>query len=211
MEKMISTRVPNALHEQLNRADITQSENIRRALEDELMRESTGVCAITGNRCYINNFATVGATTPLGNYLNIPHKAETIDLINDEFETVTKCFNSGATPPETAYIDDIGVATYKAETDYIADTHPNGEVTDAWSRAAFKDTNTDTDTNAVRRLIAVLEYIAYTEPESTLITAENVWNEHNTTVQERVIEYADNTDRQTLHTVLDRFSLTHEK
>lgn len=207
MESMISTRIPNQLHDHIEATNINQSEIVRTALENELMRKSVGVCAVTGDRCFSGEFATIGATTPLGKDLNTPREAGDVDVTNDIFETASKILNSGGDQLNAEYMNEIGVATYKAETDYIADTHANTLYSDAWSRRAFKDQHDDEETAAVTRLSCLLEWIVRTNPEHDLITLENVWEEHNREIQDRIKTHTTNSRHPDLITALDKLGV----
>jgi len=208
MNSRISVRTSDNVETGLQKADFSRSGVVRVALRNKLIDQTVGVCAISGNRCYPSSFATIGATTPLGDFLDIPDHLGRIDLDDEYFD---KAARTHSTSPESeyeaTYLERIGPSTYKAECKYLAACNTSNDVPENWARLHFNNDDVTDLEYGVLRVVYLLEWIKTHNPEHNAISLEAVWSEQPDGIQSNVTERAIDNDGTPIYAALDEIGV----
>lgn len=220
-------RLPETLDNAINQADINFAATVRDSLKKQLMEKTVGVCAVTGQLCYQSNFATIGTTTPLGKHLNAPDALDTIDIIEDVYETSSKEIAEGIPQDDgeytAEYVTDIGVWTYQAERLFFSSV--DSTIDEAYQPLVNMRYNDNPDERypVDTRVYTLLRWIADTNTETvierdhdtemsddtvTVDWIDKIWFETPTTVKNASRQRIENGD-ETLKHIIETYTKTN--
>jgi hypothetical protein len=195
MDAQISTRIPQWLADELDRAELpNRSRVIRDTLKDELVEATVGVCAITGKRCYGDSLE-VGMDSPLGKQIPIPDDIPYIRLKAEQFDTLSKQHATGElteTDFTDLYANDVGPATYFSENQYLAAAEAGQRIHEDSSMASNSryvklKPQVEIDLATELRAISALEWCHITDDTPDAVTIQAIWDEQDEDIQNHLI------------------------
>lgn len=212
MKEVMSIRVEEKLKTELDSAGINRADVARTAYEDALLDAAVGVCAITGDTCYFDSFATVGTATQIGETLDIPSDVEEVDITDPKFIEVTKTITQDGDKEglEAHYLNQLGPATYRAEVEYLASVGTNTDHLDGWARYRLENPIENEDDFRLATLIEFVYENSDIDHHSGFITLDNIWDEHSEGVQNTVIGRANSNPNTPLAAALEELGVTIE-
>jgi hypothetical protein len=205
MSQKTSIRLPEPMSDALDRADINKSSVARKAFIDELLNRTVGVCAVTGQRCYMGDFATVGNSTPLGNRLGLPTSVENVDMVDSMFERLSGQIAAGETldiNQSEMYINTITPTVYRAEVEYLAAIGSHSDEIAGWGRAVLKRPTDPTEWNDLR-LYCLLRWMHRENPDSSVFCLRSVWEAHPQSIRQQAIGRLQNDPGDASSAILD--------